>query len=341
MDYGVILRRAWRITWDNKYLWWLGFLTALVGGRRVGGSLRGLNLRNPPGGFQPDVTRYGAFPGFDPSAISTKTIVGWTAILCLIVLLGLAVWVLSTIARGGLISATNQIEDAEQASFREGWQSGLGTLWRMLGVSAVQGLPSFIFLVGLILLVGLGGLALLRATDLPATDPSRLLAGSGVALACAIPLLCILFLVSLALSILRPFADRACVMEDERVFASYRRGWEMLRGNFGDSLVLGIISVLVRLVIGTAVSALFLLPVIAAFGGIIGGAAGGFVSYSNFGWVFAVIVVCGSLVILALWAIVSAVMTTYFSSMWTLAYRQFLGTGTQADLESADAPAPV
>jgi hypothetical protein len=340
MDYGGILRRAWRITWDNKYLWWLGLLTALGsgGGGRGSSSFRGSNFGGDGPGFGP-----GGFPDFDPGSLPPGVVPGIIAIICLLLLLAVAIWVVSTIARGGLISAANQIEDAEKSSFREGWRAGVETMWRMLGVSVVQGLPGIVVGLGALVLLALGVFTFGGLSDPSTFDPTNLLAGGGILLAlCLVPLACIVGLLSLALAILRPFADRACVIEDERVFASYRRGWEVLRDNFGDSLVLGIIRIVVSFLIGLVVAVpIIILGLIAGVSFGLGGLAAGPDILPAVAAPLIVVIACVVLLLLVIGLTISAVMTTYFSSMWTLAYRQFTGTELEADIAPADAPAPV
>src|SRR5665647_3178857 len=32
INYGSLIKEAWQITWQNKYLWWFGLLVSLSGG---------------------------------------------------------------------------------------------------------------------------------------------------------------------------------------------------------------------------------------------------------------------------------------------------------------------
>ena len=234
MDYGDILGRAWRITWNNKFLWWLGLFLSLTGG----GSNFGRGANNMSNSDLP-ASDFGAPEFFGPAVIP---------IICFVFLLALAFWVLSLIGRGGLIGGVNQIETDGTSTFRASWQVGTGKLWRLLGVSIIGGLPGLILAVMAIIfafgVIGTSGLAAVSE------DPSAALAGLGglalIALICFIPLTCIAILASLFLAILRPFADRSAVLEDEPVIASYQRGWQVFRDNLGDSIVLGIISLRVE-----------------------------------------------------------------------------------------------
>jgi hypothetical protein len=312
-----------------------------------GGGGGGSNFRGNPGNFPGGGGRPEDFfpPGFGPGEFDPGPIIPIIiAVVGVVALIALAIWVVSTIARGGLISATKQIEDTDLSSFREGWQAGRETMWRMLGVDLVQGIPALLIGVVLLIMFALGAFAFLGAAGPGgfADPPDELLAGSGLALICLIPLMCIFGLVSVALSILRPFADRAAVMEDEPVFAAYRRGWEVLRDNFVDSLVLGIIMFFTGLVIGLIVFLPFLiLGIIAGVSFGLGALATGPDALSDLAVPVIAAVACGGLVFVAIAAVVNAVLTTFFSSMWTLAYREFVGTEPQVDIEPVDEPAPA
>ena len=99
MDYGKLLNRTWELVWESKFLIILGVLAALSSGLgsstsssinfRIGTGSQNLGLGAPP-----------------PGAVSEPTIPIWFALF--LVGLGLIVafvlWVISTLARGGLIA---------------------------------------------------------------------------------------------------------------------------------------------------------------------------------------------------------------------------------------------
>lgn len=326
MNYGDILQRAWRITWNNKYLWWLGILLALGsgGGYNPNFNTPGRGGSGGGGGAPPT----GGVPNLPDFAGLEEVIAGSIAIIavliCLFLIVAIVFWIVSLIARGGLISATVQIEEQERSSFREGWAAGRKPLMRMLGISLIQGIPglgiSLVALIVFLMVVGVGAFA-----D-AANDPQALIASMGAAMLCIIPLMCIGWLVSLALAILRPFADRACVIDNQSAVAAYRQGWEVLRSNFADSLVLGII----RVVGGSIVGFIIAIPLtMLFFGGILGGAAAA-VGFEQTGGdaaallAPAIIALCCLFAVVFIFAtVVNGVVATYFSAMWTLAYREF------------------
>jgi hypothetical protein len=107
-------------------------------------------------------------------------------------------------------------------------------------------------------------------------------------------LACILVPLALILSLLRTFANRACVLEDLGVIPSYRRGWNVLLENLGPAIVL----FLIQIGIGIALAIVGFLPGI-------------------------LLALC-----CLLWPLLLAIeggIAAYFSTAWTLAWRTWTG----------------
>ena len=158
----------------------------------------------------------------------------------------------------------------------------------MLGIGVLPAIPGLILLVTGLGLAGVfAGLYSLLG-DSTALPPRG---GLGATLA---TLACILVPIALVLSLLRTFANRACMLEDLGVFAAYRRGWDVLLENVGPALILFLIQILISIGLGIV---LFLPGV--------------------------VMVLC-----CVLWPVlllVQGAMASYFSTLWTLAWREWTG----------------
>jgi len=103
MDYGKVLSRAWQITWHWKVLWVLGFLAALGSGNGGG------NFNFTLGGLGEEARGITA-PG--PEWIGLVI-----AVIALAFLIGIALWVVSIIASGGLVAGVQQVEEEESTAF--------------------------------------------------------------------------------------------------------------------------------------------------------------------------------------------------------------------------------
>ncbi len=320
MDYGKLLSRAWTIIWDNKWLIVLGVLVALGSG--YGGSPGNTGYRFGPRDFERDFNfdefdperdfgpGFRDFPdrGFDPRSLFPTLGAGLAMaiiipLIILAVIVGIALWVVATIARGGLIVGVDAIESGGTSSFSRalgaGWQNG----WRLVGIGLLPAIPGVVLLItGL----GLGGalFGLYSLGQRPAAAPA--FAGLGATLGV---IACVAALAALVLNLLRTFAERACMLEDKGVFESYGRGWKVLSANLGPAIILFLIQILLG--IGVALATLVLSPVLCLF----------------------------CLLIVPIMLIIEGGVASYFSTLWTLAWREWTGRGISGEPVAEASPA--
>jgi hypothetical protein len=292
MDYGSLLNRAWKMIWEHKFLILLGLLVALSSGGNFGSSSgvqwqadrgdlpweRG-DLPWDRGGFPFD-------PGMIPSLPSSFPTIAVPIVLFAVaaaLVIGLGVWVVSTIARGGLIAGVGEIDAGGRSSFGEAWRAGWNRGWRLIGIGLVPAIPSLMMLVaGLVAVVWVAGLRTFGAT--------------GPAVAVLLPILaavlCILGPIALVLNLLRVLANRACMLEELGVLGSYRRGTEVLMANLGPAVIL----VVIQLVVTVGVGLLAAVP-------------GFLAALCCFLW--------------PVLLLLQGAMAAFFSSLWTLAWREW------------------
>ncbi|MGD8857506.1 MAG: hypothetical protein PVG33_14325, partial [Chloroflexota bacterium] len=125
MDYGQLLRDAWYVVWNNKFLLILGFLAALGSGVSSGNNNVSYNLNADeiPPAFGERVDIFLAH--FAPIVIG---------LMCLVVFVGVLFWLIRLTAQAGLISAADRLHNGEKVTLVEALRSGLGKLGRMIGV---------------------------------------------------------------------------------------------------------------------------------------------------------------------------------------------------------------
>jgi hypothetical protein len=212
-------------------------------------------------------------------------------------LLGLVIWAVSIIARGGLIAGADAIDAGLTTSFGQAWSAGWGKGWRLLGIGILPAIPGFLlFILGAGAAVSYLGLTWINGANTPL--PSNV-AAVGIVAALA----CLLVPIAVVLGLLQTFANRACMLEDTGVLAAYKRGFSVLMENFGAALVLFLIQIVVGIGIGIAM----ILPSI-------------------------VMVLC-----CLLWPVLLLIQGTikaYFSTMWTLAWRHWTGQTVPAPSEA-------
>jgi hypothetical protein len=299
MDYGDILTRAWNIIWENKWLILLGMIVAL-GSSNGGGASRGagINFDRDSGDFDLEMPDWD-MPDFRTDLIPAVAIAGVLVLISIGLVVGIALWVVATISRGGLIAGANTVDAGGTSSFGAAWNAGWRKGWRLLGIGVIPAVP------GLILLIAGLAAAGVFAGVYGLTGDRAWLPGVGIG-ALFVGLVCILVPISLALGLLRTFANRACMLEDLGVLASYRRGLNVLVENIGPALIL----FLLQIVIGAVIGVMMILPGL-------------------------IMVLC-----CILWPVLLAIrgaITAYFSTMWTLAWRGWTlpGPSDEVGLEAS------
>ena len=286
MDYGKLFTRAWDIIWKFKFLILLGVLVALSGSTGSGSNQSRYVFE---GGDMPwtDMPRFDYGPSYWDPDLSLLAILGIIALVVVLVVVGLVLWVVGTISKGGLISAVNDIEQDAPVSFSTAFKAGWKKGWRLLGIDLVPAIPGFALFVGMFaIFLSYGGFSDMMDGVWP-------YAGIGPFLP-LILLTCLLLPIILFLSMMRTFANRACMLEDLGVIAAYRRGFEVLAANLGSALIL------------------FLIQVAASIG------------------LFIVMFIPGFLMALCclLWPVlilIQGALSAYISTLWTLAWREFIG----------------
>lgn len=218
---------------------------------------------------------------------SALAVGGIVLLVIALVLFGLVFWAVGLIARGGMINAVNEQESGESPGFVSAFKAGWEKGWRLLGIGLVPAIPGLILLVIVVSTLVFSGMGDQLGVDL-GWDGVQMIA----------PLLfviCLFVPIMLVVSALQTFANRACMLEDRGVIDSYRRGWEVLSDNLGPALLLFLLQLVINFVLGL----IFLIPAILA----------------------AMCCLLWPLLIL-----IQAAFMAFYSIMWTLAWREWVGT---------------
>ena len=317
MDYGKILSRAWEITWRWKALWILGFLASL--GNGLGG---GSNFYSSNGN---DLNRWinnTPIQGILPAILGILV-----AVACLALLIGIALWVISIIARGGLIAGVQQVEGEGSTGFLQAWRVGRSRFWTLFGIAILASIPVIVLVV-----IGVVVLAVMFASSGFAFDSSNAAGTIGIAtsILCGGTFCCGMIILAIVLDQIRVYAERAAILEGLGWLDAFKRGWQVLKGNLGPTIIFWLIFLVIGLLIGAIVVAgiaALVLPLVAMFTNTEPGA-----------WIVAPLC-CGGLLAVIVGALISSVTQTFTSAMWTLAYREM--TGLQGAASALAAPPAV
>jgi hypothetical protein len=301
VDYLDILKRAWTITWRYKALWVLGLFAGVGTGGSSSGSSSNYNF-----GSEDFSQTGGQFDSAYRSAIDFARDNVWliAIVVAILAVIGLALWVLSIAAQGGLVHGANEAAEGRPVSLRASWGVGFARWGRTFMIGLVIGLPLIaviLLLVGLLLTAGIGG---------------ALTGEQGLAVALGgvcflLPVLVVAIIAgSLIVGILYQLALRYGVLEDVSFGQAIVRGWNDLWAKRG-AWVFWLVMLLPGVAFGVA-AFLLMLPFIV-----------GMVAFVIAGLYAAVAVL---VVVLTLLMIVpTAIYSTFVSSAWTIFFRRMTG----------------
>ena len=228
----------------------------------------------------------------------------WIALAVLALLLvGLVFFVLSTIARGALISCVGKIDAGQPTDFKDGLRTGAKKFWSLLATTLAVGLVLLLAFVILGVPVGL-----LFYFEMTVRAILLLL----FALAIYIPLTFILSLVVI-------WSWQYIVLQDKKVIESWKAGFALLKNNLGANLVMWLLLFLVSLVAGIAFMVAIIIVVIPFV-------VLGVIGYMIASWAGVVAIAAAGVVLLfALSLLYSAILATFQSATWTLMFREITG----------------
>ncbi len=321
MDYGKVLGRAWEITWRWKVLWILGFLASLGSGGGGGG---GSNAYTGSGGdFNIDKWTQGIPPGdFLPAVSGIIGII--IAVICVLFIIAVALWVVSVIARGGLIAGVQQVEDDGSTSFRTAWVAGRKKFWSLFGLGILAAIPMIILIFAGIVLLGLGIGVAVGAMDI--SETAGIAGIVMISVLCGGFLCCGMIILGIVLEQIRVYGERAAILEDLGWIEAFKRGWQVLKENLGPTIIfwfiflaIGIVIFGISFAIIAALAAPFLLLLLP--------------SVDPGTWLIVPACFAGLVAAIA-FVLIKSVVTTFTSATWTLAFREMTGKELQvADLE--------
>jgi len=318
---GEVLTKAWQIVWKFKVLWIFGIFAGCSNGGGGGGGGSGSGYRFDGSSFTdlpPELREF--VRGMDQFGRWFENnlwiIAVIISVLCILFLVSVF---LGTIGKIGLIKGTLMADDgAESLSFGEIWSASMPYFWRVLGFSLLFGLAIFIILMVFLLPVIIIG------------------AMTVVGLFCVIPLLCLLVPAMWVVTVISEQAIIAMIVEDRNMLDGLTRGWEVVRTNVGQYILVA----LVLFIGGGIIGMIIAIPVFL----IIFPAVLTLVISEGTAWSGMMLAGLCFVVYLPVAIVLGGILTAYIQSAWTLTYRRLtmplaLEPETNEPLDLADAPA--
>lgn len=326
MDYGDIFKRGFLHTWNNKFLYILGFLAAL-GGSAGGSNFNFQSTGNfNPGGFgrgggfsgsgdiEDIFAEMGREFGFDPSNFESMIagIIGTVfAVVCILVIIKVVLWFVRLIAEAGMIQAVSDLETGVKTNFQKAFADGRPFMLRFFMANLIiYGIPI------LIMLVATGFVAVPIAFSNGNFEEGIFLWFIPV-----ICLICLFIPYSFAVSLIYPIAQRGIIFKGMEVMEALKYGWNVLKEKPTEILLLAVMYVVIGFIIGI-VSAIAFIPILLASGwpviaAFINGSTPGVGAFSLLG--------VGVLIAIIVAAIINSIYVSFRSASFTLAYLQLEG----------------
>ncbi|HLM83691.1 MAG TPA: hypothetical protein VK254_00565 [Candidatus Bathyarchaeia archaeon] len=279
-----ILKQAARIVWEHRFLLWFGLLLAL-------GSPESFNI----GRNNNKLDHQGeAAKNFLANHWQTVAVI---AVVVFIV--GILLFLVSLVAKAGLVKSVNLIVLHKTTSFREGWRSGKKYLGTLLGLSLLFFIAVFLVVVVLAIPV----IYLIAAQSWF----SAILVGI-LAIAIFFPLIFIF-------TITKTYAEFYIILSDIHLGSAIETGYLLLLKNIGNSIIFSLLLFAVSLVAG-----IVLLPVAGIALVILVPTGITFFYLSKIA--FAIFIGFAVLLFVAALLFVSSIFQTYKMTAWTLFFQE-------------------
>ena len=313
MNHIEVLKRAWHTVWRYRALWVFGFILALTTGGGGGG------------GGGSGSTNWGySLDRLPPRAANTLLAIG-IGVACLVVLLIIVAAIARYVAETALIRMVDHHEETGQKrSVRQGFRLGWSRrAFYLFLIDLVIGLPVAVVFILLFLLAAAP--MLLWATESTAAGA----VGTATTIGLGLLVILLAIVVTVILSVLKPFFRRVCVLEQAGVTEAIRRGYALVRLNLKDVGIMWLITLGLHIawVILMIPVVLLLLVASGALSGLLALLAGGLTGLAFKGaapWIVGglVGVPIFILVMVVPLSLLGGLFEVFLSSTWTLTYRE-------------------
>jgi hypothetical protein len=311
MNYFEQLNHAARLFRQNKALWLLGMVAALIGQNEYGFSVNYSQRVPASSTTSPEAPFADLLANPWVAAFLANPVPYLLGIGALVLIVWIVTSVIGWFVQAAMIDLVAQAEQDAPTSLRASLQQSRQFVGPLFLIHVVLSIPNIVVVVLAALLVIPLFLAVFRtgAPDLSALFPR--LFGT---LACLIPLFLLNGLAGVVLHLLNVLAARACVLERLTMRASLRRGWLVLRHNLGYTVLNWFVFLIAGAIFGfvAAIPALLLL--------IVAGQA-----FLQNDWTpLALIAAVGVAIYFVVMSIgVGGILTSFNSTVWTVLYQAF------------------
>lgn len=290
MDYFGLIKKAYKMTLEHRFLWIFGLFASAAGGY-------GANWLSGSS-YQPSETDYSKYSGTMNEIwtnFGTEIIIG----LIILFIISIIFFVLSVVSDGALVSAVSKLSKEEKTDFGSSFKIGLKNFWRIWGTMIIY------------LLMILASLCIwIMPVSLLVIINSYILA---VIWGLLFLFICLAFWILIGL--IAPYSLRVIVLQNKGVWDSIRESLHLVRENLAPVVLM----YLILFAVNIGFSAVFTLAILIA-GGLLGAIGFGiFLASPIVAIVYGVIAAIAFCIALVL---ISAAYSAFYSSVITLTYEK-------------------
>jgi len=299
INYLEIIKKSWKITWKNRYLWWFGLF--LVLGGRISFNFPGNN-------------EWSKRVGENGSQFENFISRHWqsmVAIIIVAVIIGLVLFVLSLISKAGLIKTLDKIEKNLTGNFKEGFREGKKYFWKLLALLIILGFLIFFLIFLLVVPV-----AVLFSLGSPIFG----ILAAILAILISIPII-------ILASFIGKYASFYIILSDLGIKASIENGYQVFRKNILASIIMALffipISITLFVLVITvllAVGFVFLLAGVALY-----------LMLAKIGIIIAVSL--GSFIFIVFLILVNSIFQVFCQTIWFLFFREIASVKEEEKVE--------
>lgn len=294
--YLELIKKAFSITWNNRYLWWLGIFLALSQ------SFQMLNFRGEES-QQGDLENYWNFVSSNLSWIIPLSIV--------IVILMITLLILGTWSRIGIIDSADKITREEPSDFRKAWKKGRKLFWKVV-------------LLGIILSLSLGIILSVMIVPIILLFVNHSYIAGGIL---AFIALLILIPVMIIFAFLRIYGEMYLILGKISVIDSLESAYSLFRKNIWTSIVMGLLFIPLGIFLGIAIITLVIALTI-IFGIV------ALIFFLILKWTGVIIIASiGGLVFIALFLAINSFYQAFAQVLWVLFWKEIASPKAEEILE--------
>jgi hypothetical protein len=316
MEFGQIIKKAWKITWRYRFLWVLGLFAGITGAGGGGGSFNSRSFGSGSPGSSGSSGISSPFSAGEASRFFSSAD-RWIPVIIAGALIGILIallfWALSLAARAGLIWAVDETEEGRKPSLASAWTRGFSHLWSVLGLGLLLQLP---VLVAIILLAAAVAVPLTLAFARGGRFSGAAIVPVCGSLAIGVPLILVMGFI---LGIMYVIGLRRIVLDGIGAVQSAKDAWKTFRARFKDTALMWLINWGLNIAAGLAVG----VPLVIISGVLLVPA---FFAGLGKSWaVVAVLVILWVLIVVVVTVLYQAIWGTFTSALWTILYRRLTG----------------